>query len=218
MAGATVIHDASMIKGRRDKACSLVAVTAITVGWHMVRWRHFSSGGCSIVACGTVINDALVIKPGIGKGRRNMAHRAILGGRNVCRVGPGIFAGRRNTIVARGTIINDACMIKHCGGKRTGYVTDTAILVGYNVACILTNRTTRTTVMTGITPFTHYFRTTMINKSTSEISGVMAHPAILACASMQCCIRCCSGSSRNMIHIAIMIRGTIIADTRVIEN
>jgi hypothetical protein len=218
MAGATVIHDASMIKGRRDKACGLVAVTAITVGWHMVRWWHFSSGGCTIVARGTVINDALVIKPGIDKGRRNMAHRAILGGRNVSRVGPGIFAGRGSTIVARGTIINYAGMIKHRGGKRTGYVTDTAILVGYNVACILTNRTTRTAVMTGVTPFTHYFRTGMINKSFSEISGVMAHPAILACASMQCRIRCSSGSSRNMIHIAIMTRGTIIADTRVIEN
>ena len=50
MAGATVIHDASMIKGRRDKARGLVADTAITGGWHMVRWRHFSSGGCTIVA------------------------------------------------------------------------------------------------------------------------------------------------------------------------
>ena len=50
MAGATVIHDASMIKGRRDKACGLVADTAITGGWHMVRWRHFSSGSYTIVA------------------------------------------------------------------------------------------------------------------------------------------------------------------------
>ena len=50
MAGATVIHDADMIKGRRNKARSLVAVAAITVGWHMVRWRNFSSGGCTIVA------------------------------------------------------------------------------------------------------------------------------------------------------------------------
>ncbi len=218
MAGATVIHDASMIKGGRDKACGLVAVTAITVGWHMVRWWHFSSGGCTIVARGTVIYDALVIKPGISKGRSNMAHRAILAGRNVRRVGLGIFAGRGNTIVARGTVINDAGMIKHRGSKRTWYVTDTAILVGYNVACIFTNGTTRTTVMTGVTPFTDYFRTGMINKSFSEISSVMAHPAILACASMQCRIRCSSGSSRNMIHIAIMTRGTIIADTRMIEN
>ena len=100
MAGAAVIHDANMVKGCRNKTRSLVAVTAITVGWYMVRWRNFSSGGCTIVARGTVINDALVIKPGIDKGRRYMAQRAILGGRDMGGVGLGIFAGRRNTIVA----------------------------------------------------------------------------------------------------------------------
>ena len=159
-----------------------------------------------------------MIKPGIGKDRRNMAHRTILGGWNVRRVGLGIFAGRRNTIVARGTVINDTRMIKHRGAKRAGYVTDTAILVRYNVACIFSNRTTRTTVMTGVTPFTYNFGTAMINKSVSEISGIMARPAILGCVAMKCCIRCPSGSSRNMICIAIMTRGTIIVDTRVIEN
>ena len=50
MTGATVIHDANMIKGCRPKAGGLVAVTAITGGWHMVRWRGFSWGGCTIVA------------------------------------------------------------------------------------------------------------------------------------------------------------------------
>jgi len=147
-----------------------------------------------------------------------MAHRAILAGRNVGGVGLGIFAGCRNTIVARGTVINDASMIKHCICKGAGYVTDTAILVRYNVACILTNRTTRTAVMTGVTSFTYNFGTAMINKSVSEISGIMARSAILGSAAMKCCIRCPSGSYRNMIHIAIMTRGTIIADTRVIEN
>ena len=100
MAGATVIHDADMIKGRRNKPRGLVAVAAVTVGWHMVRWRNFSSGGCTIVARGTIINNALVVKPGISKERRNMAYRAILGGWNVSGVGFGIFAGRGNTIVA----------------------------------------------------------------------------------------------------------------------
>ena len=159
-----------------------------------------------------------MIEPGIGKGRSNMAHRAILAGRNVRRVGLGIFAGRGNTIVARGTVINDASMIKHCICKGAGYVTDTAILVGYNMACILTNCTTRATVMTGVTSFTYNFGTAMINKSLSEISGVMARPAILGSAAMKCRIRCPSGSSRNMVRIAIMTRGTITADTRVIEN
>ena len=147
-----------------------------------------------------------------------MAHRAILAGRNVRRVGLGIFAGRGNTIVARGTVIYDAGMIKHCICKCARYVTDTAILVGYNVACILTNSTTRTAVMTGVTSFTYNFGTAMINKSVSEISGIMTRTAILGSAAMKCRIRCPSGSSRNMIRIAIMTRGTITGDTRVIEN
>ena len=51
----------------------------------MVGWGRFSSGGCTIVARGTGIvdTDKLVIKPGTGKDRSVMAHRAILAGRNV---------------------------------------------------------------------------------------------------------------------------------------
>jgi hypothetical protein len=78
MAGATVIHDANMIKGRRYKTRSLVAVAAISVGWHMVWWRNFSSGGCTIVARRTVIEDALMIESCIGKDRSNMAHGTVL--------------------------------------------------------------------------------------------------------------------------------------------
>ena len=78
MAGATVIHDANMIKGCRYKARGLVAVAAITVGWYMVRWRDFSSRGCTIVARRTVINNARMIEPGIGKSGRNMTHGTIL--------------------------------------------------------------------------------------------------------------------------------------------
>ncbi|RLB98305.1 MAG: hypothetical protein DRH90_22100 [Deltaproteobacteria bacterium] len=96
-------------------------------------------------------------------------------------------------------------------------MTDTAILIGYNVACILTNGTTRTAVMTAVTPFTYNFGTAMINKSVGEISGIMAGSAILGCASMQFGIGGPSGSSRNMIGIAIMTRGTITGDARVIE-
>ena len=50
MAGAAVIHDANMIKGTRYKACGLVTHVAILACWHMVRWRNFSSGSCTIVA------------------------------------------------------------------------------------------------------------------------------------------------------------------------
>ena len=50
MTGATVVHDTNMVKCCRSKPSSLVAVTAVTGGWHMVRWRGFSWGGYTIVA------------------------------------------------------------------------------------------------------------------------------------------------------------------------
>jgi hypothetical protein len=83
--GCTVIHDAHMIKACRQKSGSLVAVPAISVGRHMVGRGSFSPGGCTIVArrTGIIDTDKLVIKPGAGKDRSVMAHRAILGGRNV---------------------------------------------------------------------------------------------------------------------------------------
>ncbi len=69
-------------------------------------------------------------------------------------------------------------MIKHRGGKRTRYVTGTAVLVGYNMAAMLTNGTTATTIMTGVTAFTDNVGVGMINKSISEINSVMAYAAI----------------------------------------
>lgn len=113
MTGSAVIHDTCMVKGRRHKARGLVAVAAVIVGWHMVRRRHFSSGGYTIVARRTVVSDSLMIEPGVGKGRRNMAYRAILGSRNVGGVGPGIFAGCGNTVVAGDTVADNSRMIKH---------------------------------------------------------------------------------------------------------
>ena len=79
-----------------------------------------------------------------------------------------------SAVVARDTVINNACMIKHRGGKCAGYMTGTAVFVCYNVAAMLTNGTTRTTIMTGVAPFTHNVGVAMIHKSVSEINGVMA--------------------------------------------
>jgi len=78
MTGAAVTHDSAMIKRCGYKARGYVAHMAIFIGWHMVRWRCFAAGGCAIVARSTVINDAGVIEPGIGKIRCDMAHGAIL--------------------------------------------------------------------------------------------------------------------------------------------
>ena len=209
-----------MTKGRRHKSRGLMTATAITVGWHMVRWRNFSPGGSTIVACGTVINDALVIKPGISKRRSDMAGRAIIAGWNVSGIGPGIFTGCRNAVVAGGTVINNTGMIKHRGGKRAGHVTGTAIFVCWHVGRIGPGIFARRshTIMTGTAAFTGNFGTAMIHKSACEISGIMARPAILHRALMNWRSRCPPGSNRNIVHIAIMTRGTITADSRVSKN
>ena len=95
--------------------------------------------------------DKLVIKPGTGKGRSVMAHRAILGCRNVagvhafCATGPiGYMTGR--------TVIHDAGMIEHRRLEATaGRVADTAILGCHNVAGVHTFCGTRSIgYMTGI--------------------------------------------------------------------
>ncbi len=48
--GTTIIHDTNMIKSSRHKTCGLMTIAAVTVGWHMIWWRRFSSGSYTIVA------------------------------------------------------------------------------------------------------------------------------------------------------------------------
>ena len=149
-----------------------------------------------------------------------MARGAIIAGWNVSGIGLGIFAGRRNAVVAGGAVINNTGMIKHRGGKRAGHVTGTAIFVCWHVGRIaLGSLASRChTIMTGVAAFTRNFRTAMIHISACEISGVMARPAILCCALMNWRSRCSPGSSRNIIHLPIMTRSTVTADTRVSKN
>ena len=107
-------------------------------------------------------------------------------------------------------------MIKHCGSKGTGYVTEAAILVCYNMTIIFTGRID--TVMTVITPLAQHFWAGMVDKCIGEINGVMTYTTILGCVLMSWRIRCSSGSSRNIIHTAVMTGGAITGDARVAKN
>ena len=132
MTGTAVIHDARVTESRRLKAGGLVTADTITVGGHME--IAFSGRGSAVMTGHTVIGDALVFEGGTGKGRGVMAHRAILGCRNVagvhafCRTTPvGYMTGR--------TVIHDAGMIEY--GRleaTTGDVADATILGCRNVA------------------------------------------------------------------------------------
>lgn len=108
-------------------------------------------------------------------------------------------------------------MIKYRVGEGAGYVTDTAILVCWNVPSVLANRTTGATVMAAVASFTRDFRTAMVDKSAGEINGIMARSAILGCAPMDLRICHAPGPGAHVIHTAIMARGAITGDTRVIE-
>ena len=110
-------------------------------------------------------------------------------------------------------MINDAGMIKYRVSKGTGYVTETAIFSCGDVADILLGHRTRCiitmTLCTVINP------ASMIKGSVSKIHRIMAQAAILPVGRrMISCLP--SGSSRNII--AIMTRGAITGDTRMIKD
>ena len=81
MAGCTVIHDASVIKGGRQKTSSLVALATVPVCRDVL--GMFTCRRYAIVTGGTVIYHAGVIKAGADKRRGVMAHRAILRSKNM---------------------------------------------------------------------------------------------------------------------------------------
>jgi hypothetical protein len=210
VAGCAVIDDACMIKACRQKPGGLVAVPAITVGRHMVGRGSFSSGGCTIVARGTGIidTDKLVIKPGTGKDRGVMAHRAILDGRNVVAW----FGFCETSFVARRTVIDDAGMIEHRRREAAGKVTDAAVLSGRDVADILLCYRSGTIIT--MTFFAVINPAGMIKHSIGERNGVMTQAAI--------------GSGYRMGRVGgvilaggigtVVAGGTIARDTHMVKN
>jgi len=112
----------------------LVAVPAITVGRYM-EIRFPGRGNAVVAGLADIIDtDKLVIKTGTGKGRGVMAHRAILGCRNVA--GVHTFCGTAPIgHMTGGTVIHDAGMIEY--GRleaAAGDMADATILVCHNVA------------------------------------------------------------------------------------
>ena len=160
-----------------QKMRSVVAAITLGVG----RCMKFRFPDCyhTIVAFTACTKNFLMIYRGDDvKTRGGMTGMAVVTGRNMT----GQFSGCGNAVVARVTAINNAGMVKHRGGKSTRYVTGATILTGRDMAGMLADRTTCTTVMAGVTPFTDDFRVGMVNICVSEINGVMASSAILTCA------------------------------------
>ena len=191
-----------------------MAVDTITVGWHMV--VSFSRGGSAIVARCAVINDALVIEPGTSKGSRGVACRAITRGQNVGRVGPGIFASRRDTIVTGGAVIDDAGMIEYGWCKGTaGYVTNNAIIVRGDVIELRILAGCIGSIVTGIASVADNTWVTVVDKRRYKYGRAMTNGTVSACVLMDWRICLSRGPGCNIIHIAIMTGDTVTGDTDV---
>ena len=201
------------IRSQFQKMSGIVAVIAFGVR-RCMKFR-FTDGQLTIVTFTAIAKNFQVInRVDNGKIQRGMTGMAVITGSGVIWY----FTDCRYRVVARDTVINNTGMIKHRGGKRARYVTGTAVLVGYNVAAMLTNGTTGTTIMTGVTAFTDNVGIGMINKSISEINRVMAYAAIIVSAQMNCRGRCRSGAKQNIIGTTIMAAFTVVTDARVNET
>ena len=202
-----------MIKHGGQEARRLVAVNAVTAGWHMV--AGFSCGGVTVVTRNTVADDALVIKSRTGKGRRRMTHRTIFGRWNMVD----IHAGRVGTIVARPTVVHDSGVIKNRRRKCTaGNVTDTAVLARCNVIGlgILAGRIN--TVVAGIAPAVDDFRARVIDERAWKAGRVVAYGAVPGRVLMYRRIGRTRGAERYKYGTAIMARGAVSRYIQVTEN
>lgn len=81
MAGFTIIDNATVVKGRRDKASGLMAHIAIFTSRNVV--TVFTDSDIAIVTGQAVVRNAGMIEPCTGKRRRVMAHRTVFASRQM---------------------------------------------------------------------------------------------------------------------------------------
>jgi len=155
-----------------------------------------------------------VFEGGTGKGGCVVAHRAILGCRNVA--GVHAFCGTTPIGHMTGrTVIHDTGMVEH--GRleaAAGDVADPAILGCHNVADVHTFRCARAIgYMTGIAAHGQHGRIVMVDKRVGKTNRVMAQRTIGRGYRVRWigCIVLFSGPERN--KVAIVTGDTIAGDT-----
>ena len=193
-----------------------MTINAIRVSRHMV--IVFSNGCISIVTGRTVTLNILVIEMGLGKGRGNMAHRAVLViDRNVRRIDLGTRAGCSDTIMTRGAVIDDTGMVKHGWCKGTpGHVADTAILGCHHVRRVdLGVFTGCGNTMAGIAAHGQHGGVAVVHKRVGKIGRIMAQGTVGRCFWVRRSRRLPSGSKCNKTGAAVMARDTITGNALV---
>ena len=147
-----------------------------------------------------------------------MAHRTILGDRNVGWVNLGIGAGRNDAIVARRTVVDDTGMIEHRRRKcAAGHVTDSAILGCYDVVDLGVLAGRIGTVVAGITAHCQHGGIAVVDKRVGKISRVMTQRAIGRSCRMRRS-RCLSPGSKCDKTGAAIVAGSAITGNALVSQ
>lgn len=107
MAGLAVVYDARMIKCCGQETGGLMALTAISIRWYMIKW--LTHGGYAIVAGGAVTRYTCMVIVGAGECRGVMADGAVQRCGNMRRR----FASSRCAVVTGGAVIDDTGMVEY---------------------------------------------------------------------------------------------------------
>ncbi len=161
----------------------------------------------AVVARHAVIDNTCVLECRLGKIRRDMAGRAILGRRQVGYE----LADTDDVVVARGTIADDTGVIKYATGECTGCVTGSAIFDCRHMVARLAKRAGP--VVAGIAADRCHQVTGVVDKCPDKAIDIMTRAAVC--------------SSCRMIEGLAGCRGSVVAggaglrhrvEKRVIEN
>lgn len=193
-----------------------MTINAIRISRHM--GIVFSNGGISIVTGRTITLDTLVIEMGLGKGRGNMAHRAVLIiDRNVRRIDLGTRAGCSDSIVTRGAVIDNTGMVKRGWCKATsGHVADAAILGCHHMRRVdLGVFTSCSNTMAGIAAHGQHGGVAVVDKRVGKIGRIVAQGTVGRCYWVRRSRRLPSGSKCDKFGAAVMARDTITGNARV---
>lgn len=194
-----------------------MAVDAIAIGWHMV--VVFAGGGNAIVTGPAVVRDALMVKCGLGKCCGGMAHRTILGDRNVGWIDLGVGSGRNDAIVARRTVVDDPAMIEYSRCKRSaGYMADSAILGCYDVVDLGVLAGRIGAVVAGIAAHSQHGGVAVVDKRVGKIGRVMAQGTVGRGCRVRRSRRLSPGSKGDISGAAVVAGDTVTGNAFVSQH
>ena len=194
-----------------------MTITAIRVGGYMV--ERFANRRVAVMTGSTIIDNPLMIKVGVRKRGRGMAHRAVLTGRNVRRIDLGVFACGIRTVMTGSAVGDDAIVVEHRRREGpAGYVADSTVFAGRNMirngifaGCI-------DPIVAGVASAAEHFGSSVIDKRFGKAAGVVTDRAITGGVLMHRYICHCQRAEDNVSRITVVTGSTVPGDTDMIKR